>query len=62
MNPVESIERFLTYEKMRSALTELWEEGHETLDIYYPEDIHQGEESWSVDVYQDEVNERCHFS
>jgi len=63
MNPVESIERFLTYEKMRKALGELWEEGHETLDIYYPEeDMHQGEESWSVDVYQDEVNERCRLN
>jgi hypothetical protein len=59
MNPVESIERFLTYEKMRRALAELWKEGHEILDIYYPEDMSQGEESWSVDVYQDELNERC---
>lgn len=59
MNPVESIERFVTYKHMKRALAELWEEGHETLDIYYPEDMSQGEESWSVDVYQDEVNERC---
>jgi len=56
---IESIERFLTYEKMREALDELWKEGHETIDIYYPEDIGTGEESWSVDVFQDEVNERC---
>ncbi|MDI6811067.1 MAG: hypothetical protein QMD80_05250 [archaeon] len=59
MNPVESIERFLTYKSMRRALAALWEEGHEILDIYYPEEMRQGEESWSVDVYQDEVNERC---
>ena len=30
--------------------------------IYYPEDMSQGEESWSVDVYQDEVNERCRLN
>jgi len=62
MNPVESIERFITYKQMRKALGELWEEGRETLDIYYPEDMHLGEDSWSVDVYQDEVNERCHLN
>ncbi len=62
LNPVESIERFLTYEKMREVLAELWEEGHEILDIYYPEEMHQGEESWSVDVYQDELNERCRLN
>jgi len=62
LNPVESIERFLTYKKMRRALAELWEEGHEILDIYYPEDMSQGEESWSVDVYQDELNERCRLN
>lgn len=59
MNPVESIERFLTYKSMRRALAVLREDGHEILDIYYPEEMRQGEESWSVDVYQDEVNERC---
>jgi len=59
---VESIERFITYKQMRKALGELWEEGRETLDIYYPEDMHLGEDSWSVDVYQDEVNERCHLN
>ncbi|MEA2033244.1 MAG: hypothetical protein U9N41_06640 [Euryarchaeota archaeon] len=47
---------------MRRALAELWKEGHETLDIYYPEDMSQGEESWSVDVYQDELNERCRLN
>ena len=62
LNPVESIERFLTYKKMKRALAELWEEGHEILDIYYPEDMSQGEESWSVDVYQDELNERCRLN
>ena len=58
LNPVESIERFMTYKKMKRALAELWEEGYETLDIYYPEEMSLGEESWSVDVYQDELNER----
>jgi hypothetical protein len=62
MSPVESIEWFLTYKKMREALDELWEEGREILDIYYPEEMTQGGESWSVDVYQDELNERCHLN
>jgi len=44
---------------MMGALDELWKEGHEILDIYYAEEMSQGEESWSVDVYQDELNERC---
>lgn len=59
LNPSESIDRFLTYKKMAKTLYELWEEGYENLHIYYPEKIHPGEEIWSVDVYQDEVNERC---
>ncbi len=59
---IESIERFLTYKNMMEALDMLWKEGHEILDIYYPEDISTGEESWSVDVYQDELNERCHLN
>ncbi|MCK4475599.1 MAG: hypothetical protein KAU16_02635 [Methanophagales archaeon] len=62
LNPVESIERFITYKHMKRALAELWEEGHEILDIYYPEDMSQSEESWSVDVYQDELNERCRLN
>ena len=61
LNPVESVERFLTHKKMMGALDELWKEGHEILDIYYAEEMSmsQGEESWSGDVYQDELNERC---
>lgn len=59
---VESIERFLTYKKMREALDKLWEEGYEVLDIYYAEEISPGEESWSADVYQDELNERCQLN
>jgi len=62
LNPVESIERFMTYKKMIQALNELWQEGHEVLDIYYPEEMSSGEEEWSVDVYQDEINERCHLN
>jgi hypothetical protein len=62
LNPIESIERFLTSKKMEKALNKLWNEGQEILDIYYPEDIDQGEELWSVDVYQDELNERCHLN
>jgi hypothetical protein len=52
----------MTYKKMRKALDELREEGHEILDIYYAEEIDPGEEEWSVDVYQDEINERCHLN
>jgi len=62
LGPVESIERFMTYKKMRKALDELWREGHEILDIYYAEEIDPGEEEWSVDVYQDEINERGHLN
>ena len=62
LSPVESIERFMTYKKMRKALDELREEGHEILDIYYAEEIDPGEDEWSVDVYQDEINDRCHLN
>lgn len=62
LNPVESIERFMTYNMMRKALQELQKEGREILDIYCAEEMSPGEESWSVDVYQDELNERCHLN
>ena len=62
LNPVESIERFITYNEMREGLDELREEGKEILDIYYAEEMSQGEEEWSVDVYQDELNERCRLN
>nr|QNO41272.1 hypothetical protein BHHPIBDN_00002 [Methanosarcinales archaeon ANME-2c ERB4] len=62
LSPVESIERFMTYKKMIKVLDELREEGYEILDIYYAEEIDSGEDEWSVDVYQDEVNERCHLN
>lgn len=62
LSPVESIERFLTYRKMIKTLDNLWDAGHEVLDIYYPEDIKHGDELWSVDVYQDEINEQCHLN
>lgn len=61
-DPMESIERFMTYRKMMKTLEELWQEGHEILDIYYPEEMRSGEEVWSVDVYQDEINERCQLN
>ena len=61
-DPVESIERFMTYRKIMRTLDELWQEGHEILDIYYPEEMRPGEEAWSVDVYQDEINERCQLN
>lgn len=59
---MESIERLLTYKEMRKVLDELWEEGHEIHDICYAEEMSLGEEEWSVDVYQDELNERCHLN
>ncbi|MBT9149460.1 MAG: hypothetical protein AAGB97_05075 [Dehalococcoidia bacterium] len=62
LSAVESIERFLSYKKMLKALDKLWEEGNETLDIYYPEEMLPGEEDWSVDVYQDELNDLCHLN
>ena len=57
-SPVESINRFLTYDNMIKTLDELWHEGVEILEIYYPEEMREGEEVWSVDVYQDEINKR----
>jgi hypothetical protein len=62
LNLIESIERFITYNEMREGLDELREEGHEILDIYYAEEMSPGEEEWSVDVYQDELNERCRLN
>ena len=62
LSPLESIERFMTYKKMRKVLDELREECYEILDIYYAEEIDPGEDEWSVDVYQDEINERCHLN
>jgi hypothetical protein len=59
-DPIESIRSFLSYEKMVEVLDDLRNEEIETLEIYYPEEMSPGEEKWSVDVYQDEINERCH--
>jgi hypothetical protein len=47
---------------MKKVLEKLWEEGRQVLDIYYPEEIHPGEEEWAIDVYQDEINDRCHLN
>jgi len=47
---------------MMKVLDELWQEGHEILDIYYPEEISPGEEEWSADVYQDEINDLGHLN
>jgi len=44
---------------MIKTLDKLWKEGMETLEIYYPEEMCEGEDAWSVDVYQDEINDRC---
>ena len=44
------------------ALNKLREESREILDIYYPEEVSLGEEEWSVDAYQNEINERCHLN
>ena len=62
MTPIESVERFLTYTNMHNTLHQLWDEGHEELLIYHPEKIDIGEEEWFADVYQDDINERCHLN
>ncbi|MCL0098208.1 hypothetical protein M1O19_06860 [Dehalococcoidia bacterium] len=62
LSPVESVDRFLSYEQMLESLDKLWQEGFETLEIYYLEAINPGEEDWWVDVYQDELNERCRLN
>ncbi len=58
LNPIESVERFMTAQKMKEILVELWEQGHEVLSIYYPEQVEPGQDLWWVDIYQDEINER----
>ena len=62
LTPVESVERFLVYKKMMKVLNELWGKGREVLNIYYPEEMAIGEVEWAVDVYEDEINERCHLN
>jgi len=62
ISPIESVERFLTDTKMRRTLNQLWEEGHEELLIYHPEQIEPKAEEWFADVYQDDMNERCHLN
>ncbi|MDP2798642.1 MAG: hypothetical protein Q8O60_01985, partial [Deltaproteobacteria bacterium] len=59
LNPVESIERFMTSQRTAEVLSSLWKEGHDMLSIYYPEDVERGADTWWVDVYQDEINERA---
>lgn len=59
LNAMESVERFITYKDIIKTLDELREEGYETLDIYYPEEVSSVEEAWSVDVCQEEINKRC---
>lgn len=49
-------------DKMLKVLDELWRAGHEILNVYYPEEVAPGEREWSVDVYQDNINERCHLN
>lgn len=39
LNPMESVERFITYKDIVKTLDELREEGYETLDIYYQEEV-----------------------
>lgn len=56
---VESIDRFITSKKIREALVELWEQGIDVLPISYSGQVNPGERRWSVDVNQDEINERC---
>ena len=62
LTPVESVERFMVYKKMMKVLNELWGKGREVLNIYYPEEMAIGEVEWAVDVYEDEINERCHLN
>lgn len=57
--PLQAIESFLSYHELLDALDELEERGKGVLDIYWLEDIGENEDNWSVDVLQDELNERC---
>lgn len=62
VSPIESVERFMAHISMRKVLDKLQKEGYNVLDIYYPEEMSDGEEVWSVDVYQDEINEQCNLN
>ena len=62
MGPIEAVERFLTDRTMEMALRELWAEGTTVPKVYYPEEMPPGERLWSVDVHQDELNERYGFN
>ena len=62
LSPLESIDRFIVHKKMREGLDALQAAGQESLAIYYAEDVREGEAAWSVDVYQDELNDRCHLN
>ncbi len=57
--PIEALKAFVTSEQIINALDELEENNQVILDIYHLEDIKEGAEAWSVDVYQDYINNRC---
>lgn len=57
--PLQAIESFLSYRELIDVLEEFEERGKTKLNIYWLEDITEGEENWSVDVLQDELNKRC---
>ncbi|MCF8107702.1 MAG: hypothetical protein K9J81_01785 [Desulfohalobiaceae bacterium] len=58
-DPLEAIEQFRIEKKIDNTLAALWEEGHDPLPITYEGDASLGQESWSVDVSQAEINKRC---
>lgn len=57
--PLEALRQLVAYEKMLFVLDELQENAQAVLEIHYTEDVKEGEEVWSTDVRQDEINERC---
>jgi len=58
-NAVEAIEQFKTCKKMEEALVGLWQESVDPLNISYAGEVTEGQQRWSVDVSQAEINERC---
>jgi hypothetical protein len=61
-DPIVALKEYVTYEEMITALDTLEENGQTILDIYYVESVKEGEESWSINVHQEQINRLCGFN
>lgn len=57
--PLEALNAFLMYDRIIGSLNDLREDGQVILDIQIIGDIKDGEEIWSVDIHQDEIDHKC---